>query len=188
MSPISAALGAFGLLDPACLAVPRFDTGQRLWAKPWQSRGFDPAADPRCGAACSIPRSIRAYLELHIEQGPTLVQKGLPAAVVTGIRGCQRFRNARCFGRLCPFGCGRAPLSPRRGRGHRRPAAPYGGGLAARGGFAGHDLVFTCGELTTDPVMHGPSKVAGETRFVIDLRSLSTEVMARMAAEARHRG
>jgi N-carbamoyl-L-amino-acid hydrolase len=33
--------------------------------------------------------------------------------------------------------------------------------------------------------MHGPSKVAGETQFVIDLRSLSTETMARLAEEAR---
>jgi hypothetical protein len=38
-------------------------------------------------------------LELHIEQGPTLVAEKLPAAVVTGIRGCKRFRNARCVGR-----------------------------------------------------------------------------------------
>ncbi len=50
-------------------------------------------------APCSTRRRIRAYLELHIEQGPTLVAERLPAAAVTGIRGCRRFRNARCIGR-----------------------------------------------------------------------------------------
>jgi len=33
--------------------------------------------------------------------------------------------------------------------------------------------------------MHGPSKVAGETRFVLDLRSLSDTTMEVVAAEAR---
>src|SRR5207253_2946722 len=37
----------------------------------------------------------------------------------------------------------------------------------------------------TDPAMHGPSKVAGETRFVLDLRSLSDTTMEVVAAEAR---
>jgi N-carbamoyl-L-amino-acid hydrolase len=50
---------------------------------------------------------------------------------------------------------------------------------------AGEDLVVTSGELFTDPAMHGPSKVAGETRFVLDLRSLSETTMDVVAAEAR---
>src|SRR5437879_10629279 len=33
--------------------------------------------------------------------------------------------------------------------------------------------------------MHGPSKIAGETRFVLDLRSLSEATMDSVAAEAR---
>ena len=50
---------------------------------------------------------------------------------------------------------------------------------------AGADLVLTSGELFTDPAMHGPSKIAGETRFVLDLRSLSDATMEAVAAEAR---
>jgi len=46
-------------------------------------------------------------------------------------------------------------------------------------------LVLTSGELFTDPAMHGPSKVAGETRFVLDLRSLSDTTMDVVATEAR---
>jgi N-carbamoyl-L-amino-acid hydrolase len=174
--------GAFGLLDPACLDVPRFDTGQRL-GEALAEQGLDPTPI-RARRRLLDPEGIRAYLELHIEQGPTLVQKGLPAAVVTGIRGCQRFRNARCFGAYAHSGAVERP--------YRQDAVAATVALLhhmeaawLREEAAGEDLVFTCGEFTTDPVMHGPSKVAGETRFVIDLRSLSTAVMGRMAAEAR---
>ncbi len=50
---------------------------------------------------------------------------------------------------------------------------------------AGADLVITSGELYTDPAMHGPSKISGETRFVIDVRSVSDATMNAVAAEAR---
>src|SRR5580658_10835633 len=86
--------GAFGLLDPACLAVRRSDNGRTLESTRVE-RGFDPRPI-RERRPLLDPKQIRAYLELHIEQGPTLVAEGFPAAAVTGIRGCKRFRNARC--------------------------------------------------------------------------------------------
>jgi N-carbamoyl-L-amino-acid hydrolase len=174
--------GAFGLLDPACLAITRSDNGQSLEAT-LAARGFDPRPI-RDRRRLLEPVRIRAYLELHIEQGPTLVARGLPAAVVSGIRGCKRFRNARCTGE---YGHSGALARP-----YRRDA------VAATVAFlhhmekvwlaqeaAGADLVLTTGELYTDPVMHGPSKIAGETRFVLDLRSLSDATMDAVAAEAR---
>src|SRR4029077_885210 len=88
--------GAFGLLDPACLSILRSDSGRSLEAT-LKERGFDPQPI-RERRRLLDPARIRAYLELHIEQGPTLVARGLPAAVVSGIRGCKRFRNARCTG------------------------------------------------------------------------------------------
>jgi len=123
-------------------------------------------------------------LELHIEQGPTLVAEGLPAAAVTGIRGCKRFRNARCIGRYGHSGAVN--------RAHRHDAVAATVALLhhleevwlARE-RAGEDLVITSGELYTDPAMHGPSKIAGETRFVIDVRSVSDATMNAVAAEAR---
>jgi N-carbamoyl-L-amino-acid hydrolase len=174
--------GAFGLLDPACLQVARFDTGQTLGAA-MAAQGWDP--EPiRARRRLLDPASIRAYLELHIEQGPTLVQKGLPAAVVTGIRGCRRFRNARCIGAYAHSGAVERP--------YRQDAVAATVALLhhmqeawLREEATGADLVFTCGEFYTDLAMHGPSKVAGETHFVIDLRSLSIETMARMVEEAR---
>jgi N-carbamoyl-L-amino-acid hydrolase len=50
---------------------------------------------------------------------------------------------------------------------------------------AGADLVVTSGELFTDPALHGPSKIAGETRFVLDVRSVSDATMNAVATEAR---
>src|ERR1700676_4585222 len=76
--------GAFGLLDPACLAIPRSDNGRSLEAT-LVERGFDPQAI-RERRRLLDPSQIRAYLELHIEQGPTLVPEQLPAAVATAIR------------------------------------------------------------------------------------------------------
>ena len=174
--------GAFGLLDPECLAIPRSDNGQSLESTLLQ-QGFNPRSI-RERRRLHDPERIRAYLELHIEQGPTLVERSLPAAVVTGIRGCKRFRNARCVGEYGHSGA----LS----RADRHDA------VAATVAFlhhmenvwvqqeqAGADLVLTAGELYTDSAMHGPSKIAGETRFVLDLRSLSDDTMNSVAVEAR---
>jgi N-carbamoyl-L-amino-acid hydrolase len=180
--PYVGSAGAFGLLDPACLAVPRFDDGRSL-EETFVAQGFDAEAI-RTRRRLHDPATIRAYLELHIEQGPTLVQAGLPAAVVTGIRGCKRFRNARCIGEYAHSGAVARPF--------RRDAVAATVALLhhmeavwLREEASGADLVFTSGELTTDPAMHGPSKVAGETRFVLDIRSISDETMTRVAAEAR---
>jgi N-carbamoyl-L-amino-acid hydrolase len=180
--PYLGSAGAFGLLDPSCLSITRSDNGRSLEST-LAERGFDPQAI-RERRRLLDPSGIRAYLELHIEQGPTLVETGLPAAVVTGIRGCQRFRNARCLGEYAHSGAVSRP--------YRRDA------VAATVAFlhhmeavwlrleaAGADLVLTAGEFSTDPLMHGPSKIAGETRFVLDLRSLSDATMTAVADEAR---
>src|ERR1700676_2922935 len=174
--------GAFGLLDPACLAIPRSDNGRSLEAT-LVERGFDPQAI-RERRRLLDPSQIRAYLELHIEQGPTLVAEQLPAAVVTGIRGCKRFRNARCVGQYGHSGAVNRP--------HRRDAVAATVALLhhmetiwVQQEQAGADLVITSGELYTDSRLHGPSKIAGETHFVIDLRSVSEDTMNDVAAEAR---
>ena len=174
--------GALGLLDPDCLSVARADTGLTLEAT-LAAQGFDPSAI-RERRHLIEPNSIRAYLELHIEQGPTLVNEGLPVAVVTGIRGCKRFRNARCVGAYAHSGAVARP--------YRRDAVAATVALLhqmeavwLREEAAGADLVLTSGEFYTDATMHGPSKIAGETRFVLDIRSTSDTTMNIVAAEAR---
>jgi beta-ureidopropionase / N-carbamoyl-L-amino-acid hydrolase len=175
--------GAFGLLDPGCLSVRRSDT-KRTLEETLIERGFDPEA-LRQRRRLLDPAQVRAYLELHIEQGPRLVAEGLPAAVVTGIRGCKRFRNARCVGQY-----GHSGALPRNLR-HDAVAATVAllhhmEDVWLRQEAEGADLLITTGELYTDPAMQAPSKVAGETRFVLDLRSVSEDTMNTVAAEAQH--
>jgi beta-ureidopropionase / N-carbamoyl-L-amino-acid hydrolase len=174
--------GAFGLLDPECLSVRRSDNGRTL-EETLRARGLDPTAIAQRRPLLA-PHQVRAYLELHIEQGPRLVAEGLPAAVVTGIRGCKRFRNARCVGEY-----GHSGALPRSLR-HDAVAATVAllhhmEGVWNRAEEQGADLLITHGELYTDAAAHAPSKVPGETRFVIDLRSLSMDVMNSVAVEAR---
>ncbi len=174
--------GAFGLLDPACLRVRRSDNGRTL-EETLIERGFDPEAI-RQRRRLIDPRQVRAYVELHIEQGPRLVAEGLPAAVVTGIRGCKRFRHAHCVGEY-----GHSGALPRALR-HDAVAATVAflhhmEQVWLREEERGADLLITTGELFTDPAAHAPSKVSGETRFVLDLRSVSEDIMNAVAAEAR---
>ncbi len=174
--------GAFGLLDPACLSIARSDNGRSLEATLIE-RGFDPQPIRERRPLLDASR-IRAYLELHIEQGPSLVAEDLPAAVVTGIRGCKRFRNARCVGRYAHSG------AVNRAQRHDAVAATVAllhhlEAVWLEQERAGADLVITSGEFYTDPAMHGPSKIAGETHFVIDVRSVSAATMEAVAAAAR---
>ena len=180
--PYLGSAGAFGLLDPAALGVRRLGAGQTL-GEALTAQGFDPAAI-RDRRRLLDPARLRAYVEVHIEQAPLLIAEDLPVATVTGIRGCLRFRTARCLGDYAHSGA--VP------RAYRRDAVAATVALLSRieaewlkHEAMGDDLVVTTGEFTTDPAQHGPSKVAGETRFVIDIRSLSDDTMEAMAGAAR---
>lgn len=72
-----------GLVDPGWFENAVDDTGIRLTAA-MRSAGLDPAAypDARRDAA-----DVKAFLELHIEQGPVLDRGGKSAGIVEGISG-----------------------------------------------------------------------------------------------------
>jgi allantoate deiminase/N-carbamoyl-L-amino-acid hydrolase len=53
--------------------------------------GNNPADIPKHGRR---PDDLLGYLELHIEQGPVLLEAGLPLGIVTAIAGCSRYRVA----------------------------------------------------------------------------------------------
>ncbi|HZX26085.1 MAG TPA: 2-oxo-4-hydroxy-4-carboxy-5-ureidoimidazoline decarboxylase, partial [Telluria sp.] len=50
--------------------------------------GHDPDAIP---ALARKPEDVLAYVEVHIEQGPVLLERGLPLGVVTAIAGSSRY-------------------------------------------------------------------------------------------------
>ncbi|MFK3738154.1 allantoate amidohydrolase [Massilia sp. TN1-12] len=53
-----------------------------------QAAGHDPHAIP---AIARDPATLLGYVEVHIEQGPVLLERGLPLGVVTAIAGSSRY-------------------------------------------------------------------------------------------------
>lgn len=173
----------FGLLPAeAPDALRRSDTGRTL-AEHMVEEGFDPEVI-RARRPLLDPARIHAFIEPHIEQGPVLVGAGLPAAIVTGIRGS--LRHPRCRARGAWDHAGAVP------RAHRQDAVLAAAALAnALDGFwdaaeaAGRDLVLTMGEFWTLPALHGPTKVPGEVAFSLDIRSEEEAVLDEAAALMR---
>lgn len=162
---------ALGILDPGLLdSLRRSDSGRTL-AEHIAEEGFDPDA-VRAGRRLIDPSRVVAYVEPHVEQGPALLAAGCPLALVTGIRGSFRYREAHCRGAYAHSGA-----TPREAR---RDAVLATAELVVAldrlwEELEGHDLTVTCGMLSTDPEAHAFSKVAGLTRFCLDIRSQSRE-------------
>lgn len=130
--------------------------------------------------------NVKAYMELHIEQGPVLETEAVPVGVVTGIRGNLRARDAVCFGEYTHSGA--VPQS------HRHDAVLAASELlldlereAQSILDAIDDIVFAAGKMYTDPEMHSLSKVPGEIRFTLDIRSLNADTLRRMESVAEDR-
>ena len=174
---------AFGLLDPSEYdAVKRSDTGRSL-ADHMRDEGCDPDA-LRAGAKPLDPVTIKHFVEVHIEQGPTLEMERIPVGVVSGIRGNLRYRHARINGADAHAGAV--------ARAYRHDAVLAGAEFVRaleqlwdRLTEQGDDFVATVGEFWTDPNMHGMTKVPGEVRFTMDLRSLNNDVLMRVDAALR---
>jgi N-carbamoyl-L-amino-acid hydrolase len=167
---------SLGRLPAAVLDVKRNDTGRTL-GQHMREMGFDPDA-VAAGNCLLPPASIAAYLELHIEQGPVLDAEQIPVAVVSGIPGSRRLRAARVLGEYNHSGA-----TPRR---YRADAAIALAELAHRLDehwctleAQGHHLVCTfCVLATTEDA--GFTKIPGEARFQLDIRSVlpaSTDAM-----------
>ncbi|MDX1711950.1 MAG: hydantoinase/carbamoylase family amidase [Rhodovibrionaceae bacterium] len=170
---------AFGRLDPGYLDdLKRSDTGRTL-ADHMAECGGDVEALRRQEASLE-PSKIAAYVELHIEQAPVLVEAELPIGLVTGIRGYRRYSSVRCTGVY-----GHSGALPRRSRADAVAASVHLIEELNREWVRleeqeGRDLVFTVGQFSTDERYHGPSKVAGETSFSLDFRSIETQTLDHM--------
>lgn len=179
--PYIGSRAAFGILPAESVDhVVRFDSQQSL-GEHMAQLGFDPDA-VRAGRRYLDPARIAHYIEVHIEQGPHLVTVGKPCAIVTGIRGNYRFKHGRVLGAYAHAGA-----VPRR---ERRDA------LLAAVAFAhelekmwlrregeGQDLVCTLGEFHTDATQHTMTKIPGEVRFTMDIRSYDEAVLAHCRTE-----
>lgn len=169
---------ALGTLPEGALATKRIDDG-RVLADSIAASGGNPDAI-RQRERHLDPASLRAFLEVHIEQAPSLVESGLPVAICTGVPGNFRYPQARIVGRHDHVG------TPRR---FRRDAAMAGAELAMlvdriweEEEAAGVPLAVTFGRFHTDAAVHGLTTVPGAFAFSLDVRAYDPAVLERIEA------
>jgi len=182
-APYVGSRAAFGLLEPEALdSCRRPDTGRTL-AQHMADQGFRPERI-RAREKQLDPARIKCFLELHIEQGPVLVRKGLPVGIVTGIRGNLRYRDCHVSGRY-----GHAGAEPREARQDAVLAGVEFVGRLERLWLeheaADTDLVATVGQFHTDTAVHTMTKIPGEVWFSMDIRSEDNAVLLAIDRELR---
>jgi len=121
-------------------------------------------------------KGARAYLELHIEQGPVLEQRGEPAAAVLGTFGVER-RVAVFTGRAAHAGA-----TPMHLRQDSFLAAAQAALAIREVGVRHEGGVCTTGGATSDPGV--VTAIAGRTELLLDQRHLDAGELAAMLAEA----
>ena len=119
---------------------------------------------------------VAAYLELHIEQGPVLLEGGMPLAAVLGTFGVER-HTITFHGQAAHSGS--TPMSRRRDA--FLAAAKMGSEIYRIAECEGG--VCTIGSCTTDPGI--VTSVVGECRITLDQRHLDAAPLARMLESAR---
>lgn len=163
-----------GKLKPDDLALRNKRSGRTL-AEAMAEAGADV---DRIAAGKPVPwvADVKAYLELHIEQGPLMVARKWPTAIVSGIRGNIRHNLVRCIGEA-----GHSGAVP---RWLRNDAVFAVSDLLMRLDEhwrvlleRGNDLVVTAGVMGTDPAEHAVSRIPGRVDFSFEVRSESTETL-----------
>jgi N-carbamoyl-L-amino-acid hydrolase len=166
---------ALGLLQPSELDTAIHLGSGRTLGQSIEDAGFDADAVRR-GPPPLSAKTVRGFVELHIEQGPVLVRQGVSVGIVTSIRGTVRARDARCVGAYSHSGAVPQEL--------RQDAVLATAELINRiekqcdeVRSAGGDVVFSVGRFHTDAAVDSLSKVPGEVRFTIDLRCQDASVL-----------
>ena len=164
----------FGQLDNDDLALKQRNSGETL-ATCMQRTGADIEAI-RQQKPLFDPSQVRAYLELHIEQGPVMVARKLPLAVVSGIRGNIRHNVVTCLGEA-----GHSGAVP---RWLRRDALFAVADLIMRLDEhwsvlleRGTDLVVTTGIMSTNPAEHAVTRIPSQVKFSFEVRSKSIDTL-----------
>ncbi len=168
--------GALATLPDGALNVRRIDTGRTLREHMIECGGDPDAVERRVRHL--DPKTLRAYLELHIEQAPSLVAAGKSVAICTGIPGNFRYPDARIEGRNDHVGL------PRRFR-HDAAMAGAEFAVAMDAMWADYDargipMACTIGKFHTDTSAHGMTIVPGAFHFSLDVRAYDEAVLAEL--------
>src|SRR5262245_16414416 len=177
---------AFGVLPPGALEARRVDTGRTLADHMRDCGGA--VEEVRAGKASLNAKSIKAWVELHIEQAPQLVEAGMAFAVGTGVPGNFRYPHVTIRGEYAHVGL------PRRFRRDAVLAASeFAIGLEdlwKRRDAEGRPMAFTIGRFHTNPDEHALTKVAGEMSLSLDVRAYDKTHLAELEGDvmslARH--
>ena len=123
-------------------------------------------------------KPLRAYLELHIEQGPILEASGSSIGVVTGVQGIRWFTvTLEGF----PTHAGTTPMDRRRDP--ARPLAAVLSGLYAMAAGHSPEVRVTPAQFRSEPV--SPNTVPAHIAFTIDVRHPDAAVLDEMDAGLR---
>jgi N-carbamoyl-L-amino-acid hydrolase len=167
---------ALGTLPDGSLDVRRIDTGRTL-AEHIAECGGDPEL-VRAGQRHFDPARLHAFLELHIEQAPSLIEAGRSVGIGTGIPGNFRYPDAWIEGSNDHVGL------PRR---FRRDAAMAGAAFAMaldalweEYDGSGIPMACTLGRFHTDTKQHGLTIVPGAFHFSLDVRAYDEAVLAEL--------
>lgn len=128
-----------------------------------------------------VARNPRAYLELHIEQGPVLESMGKPTGVVIGAYGVER-HVLRFTGQAAHSGS--TPIAMR----HDAFLAAAEASLAFREIARRHStpeagMVCTVGQVAVQPGI--VTAVPGVCEISLDQRAIAPDILARALADAR---
>ena len=171
--------GALGTLPASALQQRRIDTGLTL-EQHMREAGAEPEAVAK-GVAYLSPKNVKAFLELHIEQAPSLALTGYALAIGTGVPGHFRYPRVKITGEYGHVGLGRR---------FRHDA-----GLAAaevsvaldtlwqQWESAGRLMACTFGEFHTNAARHGTTIVPGEFQFSLDVRAYDDADVAELEQE-----
>ena len=157
-----------GKLTPEDLTSYEDEDGVSI-AEAMFAYGLDPEL---IGDAARPEDSVKAYVELHIEQGRVLENEDLPAGVVTGIAGPVWLRF------LLEGETGHAGATPMNLRRDSLAAAAGIMGLIEAAAAETCTSVGTVGQLDLEP--GGINIIPGKVRFSLDLRDIDEEVRDRV--------
>ncbi|MDB5414049.1 MAG: allantoate amidohydrolase [Rubritepida sp.] len=166
-------------LPPGALDLPHARSGRTL-AQSIAACGGDPAR-LRQGTPLRDPRDIGAYLEVHIEQAPQLVEAGAPVAICLANPGNVRHPFIGITGEDAHTGL------PHR---FRRDAALAGADLSLAlermwlaEEAAGRPMAVTIGRFHTLPERHSLTAIAGDFELSLDLRAFSADHLKALEVE-----
>lgn len=158
-----------GQLSAEEMTAAKSLTDQRSLLEKIQLAGFD-STQIASGRVHLNLNDALGFVELHIEQGPVLVEHQIPVGVVSSIRGTLRARNVSVLGAYAHSGA-----VPRE---YRQDALMAAVELVHRLESqwdawlkAGRDVVCTVGKFSTETGVDSLTKVPGRVDFTIDLRS-----------------